>query len=227
MCDSSGQDITQLTFFRKGVAGTAQWSPDGKQIAFDYRSSGMADVYVVNADGGVPRRVTAEDSDDSVPSWSRDGKYLYFASNRTGSLEVWKTPIEGGQAVQITKHGGFTAFESTDGRYLYYSKGAGCPGVWRMPAEGGEETLVVNEAAAGSWGQWTLADNGVYFIGFKPDGLSVDLFNFATQKTTRVVRLENVNEFIGGLATSPDGKDILYTQQDPVNSDIMLVEDFR
>jgi Tol biopolymer transport system component len=227
MCDSEGQNISQLTFFRKGVAGTAQWSPDGSQIAFDYRASGMSDVYVINVNGGVPRRVTTEDSDDSVPSWSRDGKYLYFASNRTGSLEIWKTPVEGGQAVQVTKHGGFTAFESADGRYVYYSKSAGCPGVWRIPSDGGEETLVLHEAGAGNWGQWTLADNGIYFIRYKADELSVALFNFATQKTTRVVGLEKVNEFIGGLTTSPDGKEILYTQQDPVSSDIMLVEDFR
>jgi len=227
MCDSNGQNITQLTFFRKGVAGTAQWSPDGSQIAFDYRASGMSDVYVVNMNGGVPRRVTTEDSDDSVPSWSRDGKSLYFASNRTGALEVWKTPVEGGQAVQITKHGGFTAFESSDGHYIYFNKSAGCPGVWKMPVDGGDEILVLNQSGAGNWGQWSVADNGIYYINYQPDGISVAFFNFATEKTTRVVGLDNVNAFVGGLTSSPDGKQILYTQQDPVSSDIMLVEDFR
>jgi Tol biopolymer transport system component/DNA-binding winged helix-turn-helix (wHTH) protein len=227
MCDSDGQNISQLTFFRKGVAGTAQWSPDGSQIAFDYRATGMSDVYVINMNGGVPRRVTTEDADDSVPSWSRDGKSLYFASNRSGTLEVWKTPVEGGQAVQLTKHGGFTAFESSDGRYIYFNKNAGCPGVWKMPVDGGDETLVLNNSGAGNWGQWSVADSGIYFIDYQPDGLSVAFFNFATQKTTRVVGLENVNAFIGGLTASPDGKQILYTQQDPLSSDIMLVEDFQ
>jgi len=227
MCDSNGQNITQLTFFRKGVAGTAQWSPDGSQIAFDYRASGMSDVYVVNMNGGVPRRVTTEDSDDSVPSWSRDGKSLYFASNRTGALEVWKTPVEGGQAVQITKHGGFTAFESSDGHYIYFNKSAGCPGVWKMPVDGGDEILVLNQSGAGNWGQWSVADTGIYYINYQPDGISVAFFNFSTEKTTRVVGLDNVNAFVGGLTSSPDGKQILYTQQDPVSSDIMLVEDFR
>ena len=140
---------------------------------------------------------------------------------------MWKMPVEGGPAVQITRHGGFTAFESMDGRYLYYAKNNGCPGVWRIPADGGDETLVLSKGGAGNWGQWTLADNGIYFINYKPEGLSVSLFNLATQKVTRVVELANVNAFLAGLATSPDGKEILYTQQDSVTSDIMLVEDFH
>ncbi len=228
MCDSEGQNLTQLTFFRKGVAGTPQWSPDGNQIAFDYRATGMSDVYVINVAGGVPRRVTTENSDDSVPSWSKDGRYIYFASNRGGDLEVWKTPVDGGQAVQLTKQGGFTAFESADGKYLYYSKNSGCPGVWRIPTDGGEEVLVLRQPGAGNWGQWALANDGIYFINLKADaGQSVELFSFATQNTTRVVVLGKIDEFVSGLAVSPDGHHILYTQQDPVNSDIMLVEDFR
>jgi Tol biopolymer transport system component/DNA-binding winged helix-turn-helix (wHTH) protein len=227
MCDSDGQNLTQLTFFRKGVAGTAQWSPDGRQLAFDYRASGMADVYVIDIGGGVPRRITTEDSDDSVPSWSKDGRYLYFGSNRSGSLQIWKAPLDGGPLVQITKQGGFTGFESSDGKYVYYSKGSFGHGVWRVSVEGNDECQILCEGGAGNWGQWTLADSGIYFIDYHADGLSIALYDFATKKTTRIVELENVNEFLAGLTTSPDGRQVLYTQQDPVNSDIMLVEDFR
>lgn len=227
MCDSDGQNLTQLTFFRQGVAGTAQWSPDGRQIAFDYRASAMADIYVMSADGGAPRRITSEDSDDSVPSWSRDGRYLYFASNRNGDLQIWKTAVEGGPLVQITKQGGFTGFESSDGRYVYYSKGSFGHGVWRVRAEGGEESHILCDGGAGNWGQWTLASNGIYFIEYEPDRISLGYFDFATKKTRNIIGLENVTEFIAGLTISPDGRQVLYTQQDPVNSDIMLVEDFR
>lgn len=227
VCDSNGQNLTQLTFFRKGVAGTPQWSPDSRQIAFDYRASGMADVYVINVDGGVPRRITTEDSDDSLPSWSRDGRSLYFASNRSGSSQIWKTPVDGGPLLQVTKQVGFSGFESSDGRYVYYSKGTFGHGVWRVPVQGGEEVQVLCEGGAGSWGQWMLADNGIYYIDYHKDSLSIAFFDFASKKTKSIVALENVNEFIGGLTASPDGSHVLYTQQDPVNSDIMLVEDFR
>jgi Tol biopolymer transport system component len=227
MCDSDGQNLSQLTSFRKGVAGTPQWAPDSSQIAFDYRATGTSDIYVINVAGGVPRRVTNESSDDSVPSWSRDGRYLYFASNRGGDLQIWKTAVDGGQAWQLTKQGGFTAFESADGKYLYYSK-VGVPGVWRRPLDGGPEVLVLNRPGAGEWGQWALADDGIYFINSKAEaGNTVELFSFATQDVTQVVSLGYALEFVSGLAVSPDRHQILYTKQDPLNSDIMLVEDFR
>jgi Tol biopolymer transport system component/DNA-binding winged helix-turn-helix (wHTH) protein len=227
MCDSEGQNVTQLTSFRKGQAGTPQWSPDGTQIAFDYRESGTSDVYVMNVSGGVPRRVTTEDSDDSVPSWSRDGRYLYFASTRGGDLQVWKMPVAGGPAIQITKQGGFTAFESADEKWVYYSKAWG-PGVWRAPANGGDQEPVVAGGAAGEWGHWAMADEGIYFIDQTSEkGTTVELFRFADKSIRTVVTLGRFYDWISGIAISPDRHQILYTKQDPLDSDIMLVENFR
>lgn len=226
--DSEGQNLTQLTFFGKGQAGTPQWSSDGKQIAFDYRAEGRADVYVVNVAGGVPRRMTTESSDDSVPSWSRDGKYIYFASDRGGDQQLWKLPSEGGAAVQLTHQGGFVSFESADGKYLYYCKGLG-PGIWKLPVEGGQEVSVLSdEPQDGCWGQWALADNdGIYFIKARQRPATIEFFSFATARITTVVDLDKVVDFVSGFAISPDRHEILYAKRDPINSDIMLVENFR
>ena len=227
VCDSDGQNHSRLTSFGKGYAGTPRWSPDGKQIAFDFRATGDADVYVLSMEGGVPRRMTTEASDDSVPSWSRDGRWIYFESNRDGDQQVWKVPSEGGAAVQVTKQGGSITFESADGKYLYYSKGRIAAGVWRAPVEGGEEILVLDEPGAGSWGQWTLADDGIYFINLKSKGgPAVGFYSFDKHEIRRIVGLEGVNEFVSGFTVSPDRRWILYSQQDPISSDIMLVESF-
>jgi Tol biopolymer transport system component/DNA-binding winged helix-turn-helix (wHTH) protein len=230
MCDAGGQKLTQLTFFGKGMAVNPQWSPGGDELVFDYRTTGDANVYVLDVRGGVPRRVTTESLDAGIPSWSKDGRYIYFTSNRSGEQQVWKVPVAGGEAVQVTRGGGFTVFESTDGAYIYYSKVDGPRGIWRVPVGGGEEELVLGEKhpGAGVWGSWCLAKDGLYL--FNPNartGCAVEFFSFATRRVTQVAHLEGVNEFLSGLTVSPDGRWLLYTQQNPISSDIMLVENFH
>ena len=227
-CDSDGTNPIQLTSSAGHGAGTARWSPDGRHIAFDSRPEGHADIFVMSAEGGSPRRLTTDPANDVVPSWSRDGRWIYFASNRSGTREVWKAPAEGGQAVQVTKQGGFAAFESPDGRLLYYAK-FDSPGLWRVPVEGGEESLVLDQLRSGYWGAWAVADKGVYFINpeEKPRA-AIEFFSFATRRITRIALLEKEPaKFTPNLALSPDGRSILYTQLDQSGNDIMLVENFN
>jgi len=227
MCRSDGGGLVQLTHFNS-VSGTPRWSPDGQQIAFDSGAGGNADIYVVDSQGGPPRRLTSEPSHEIVPSWSRDGRWIYFASNRSGSGQVWKMPAAGGPAVQVTRHGGFAAFESPDGRFLYYAKSLTVPGLWRIPTNGGEETEVISSLEAGYWGDWAVVEGGIYYLDTTTTKPGIAFFDFTTHRTTRVFDLEKPPaRSAPGLAVSPDKKTILYTQLDALNSDIMLVENFR
>ena len=122
VCDADGSNALQLTSFNvPRTVGTPRWSPDAQSIVFDSRPGGNADIFVVGASGGAPRQITADPSEDVVPSWSRDGRWIYFESNRSGEGQVWKVPVEGEEpegaaAVQVTRQGGFVAFESPDGK---------------------------------------------------------------------------------------------------------------
>jgi len=227
-CDSDGANPTQLTSAAPHGAGTARWSPDGRHIAFDSRPEGHADIFVMSAEGGSPRRLTTDPANDVVPSWSRDGRWIYFSSNRGGTRQVWKAPEEGGQAIQVTKRGGFAAFESADGRVLYYAK-FDSPGLWRVPVGGGEESLVCDRLRPGYWGAWAVADKGIYFINPEAEPrAAIEFFSFATGQTTRIALLEKEPaKFTPNLTLSPDGRSILYTQLDQSGNDIMLVENFR
>jgi len=129
--------------------------------------------------------------------------------------------------VQVTHQGGFAAFESTDGRFLYYAKGPGVPGLWRISTNGGEEIELMSSLEAGYWGYWAVVENGIYYLdtATKP---RITFFNTSTYRTTRVFDLENrPAREAPGLDVSPDKKTILYTQLDALNSDIMLVDNFR
>jgi Tol biopolymer transport system component/DNA-binding winged helix-turn-helix (wHTH) protein len=226
MCRSDGSGFIQLTHYNS-VSGTPRWALDGQQIAFDSRAPGNPDIFVVDSQGGSPRRLTREPSSEVVPSWSRDGRWVYFASDRTGGWEVWKMPSTGGPAVQVTRHGGFAAFESPDGRFLYYAKGLKVPGIWRIPTSGGEEVELISSLEAGYWGYWAVVENGIYYLDMtaKP---GINFFDITTHRTTRVFDLENRPAIEApGLAVSSDKKTILYTQLDTLSSDIILVENFR
>ena len=226
MCRSDGTGLVQVTHFNS-MTGTPRWSPDGRQIAFDSRAPGNASIFVIDAQGGPPHRVTTEVSSALAPSWSHDGRWIYFASDRTGRNEVWKIPSAGGSSAQVTHHGGFAAFESPDGKFLYYAKGASIPGIWRIPTSGGEEIEIVNSLDAGHWGYWALVENGIYYLDIKGKP-AILFFDAHTRRTTRLFDLENRPATQApGLTISPDKKTILYTQLDALSREIMLVENFR
>jgi len=194
--------------------------------AIDLRVEGNSDIYVIGADGGQPRRLTDEPSEDMLPSWSQDGRWVYLCSNRSGSLQVWKIPAEGGQAAQVTRQGGYAAFESSDGKFLYYGKGRQIPGIWRVPVGGGEETSVLNHHQAGRWRVWTVTEQGIYFATAEnPSRPLIEFFSFATGKVTQIATLEK--PFFLGLSVSPDRRWLIYSQLDQSGSDIMLMENFR
>jgi hypothetical protein len=133
----------------------------------------------------------------------------------------------GEPALQVTHHGGFAAFESPDGRFLYYAKGLAVPGLWRIPTSGGEEIELIRSLDAGYYGYWAVVENGIYYLNTtaKP---AIDFFNLATRGSTRVFDLENrPARQAPGLAVSPDKRTTLYTQVDALNSDVILVDNFQ
>jgi Tol biopolymer transport system component/DNA-binding winged helix-turn-helix (wHTH) protein len=226
ICDSDGANAVQLE--SEYISGTPRWSPDGQYIAFDSRKDDTSDIYVVSTQGGAPRRLTGSGFHELMPSWSRDGQWVYFRSNRSGSFEIWKIPAAGGESVQMTKQGGFEAFESPDGKFIYFTKGRGPGGFYKLPVAGGEEVEVPELANAGYWRYWVVGNEGIYFVA-ETDSRhwAIKLFSFASRKVKRIAVM-NEPPIAGppGLTVSPDGRFILYTQNDRKVSDIVLVENF-
>jgi Tol biopolymer transport system component len=225
--DSSGRIPVQLTHYAGPLTGTPRWSPDGMSIAFDTRPEGQADIYVVSSIGGTPRRVTKSEFEDVVPSWSRDGAWIYFASNRTGTWQVWRVRADGSVEEQVTRDGGFAAFESPDGRYLYYAKGRGAPGLWRKLLPSGREEPLLPQLQAGYWGYWAIVEHGIYFgdqAGSAATG-GIFFYDLATKKVRQVSKTDKPLAVTdSAFAVSPDRRYILYTQVDQSGSDLFLLD---
>jgi hypothetical protein len=105
------------------------------------------------------------------------------------------------------------------------------PGIWRIPINGdaGEETLVLDQHLAGYLRFWAVAEQGIYFATEeKPKQPLIEFFSFATGKVAPVAMLEKeLISATSGLAVSPDGRWLTWSQVDQISSDIMLLENFR
>ena len=100
------------------------FSPDGRWIAFTGTYDGNADVYVVPAAGGQPRRLTWAPGSDTAVGWSTDGKSVLFRSDRIevrDNEQFYSVPVDGGAPVELPLPSGFEASYSPDGTHLAYT----------------------------------------------------------------------------------------------------------
>ena len=225
IADRDGSHPRQLTNLKAAVAGFPHWSPDGTKIVFHSRGQSQSKLFVQDVQGGSPRSLTQGVGNDVSPAWSHDGKWIYFSSERNGGDQIWRIAAEGESATQVTAHGGWAPAESADGAYLFYTKSKE-NAIWRIPVAGGEEQLMVsNVAALGT--AYAIGKQGIYFIAL-PKAPARPHLAFLNLVTRQVKSLADVLGQIGlGMTISPDEQILLYSQQDHVNSDVMLVEHFR
>ena len=71
-----------------GVSTFPVLSPDGKSVAFTGRDDGPAEVYVMDAEGGPPKRLTWMGSNTQVVGWTPDGENILAATD-------WRQPFAG------------------------------------------------------------------------------------------------------------------------------------
>ena len=137
-------------------------------------------------------------------------------------MHISRIPSGGGTRVPISGNGGALGIESPDGKFLYYVKRPQPSALWRIPIAGGEETQVdPNVVEQG----WDISPDGIYIL--RRGGI-VDFLSFATGKLSQAAEgLGDQHNDVHEISVSPDGRWLLYTRHDRLESTIQVVEGFR
>ncbi len=113
-----------------------KFSPDGKWIAFTAQYDGDEQVYVIPAEGGIPKQLTYYPAhgplpprwgyDNQVYGWTPDGQKVLFRSLRDangGSVltALYTVSVEGGLPIKLPMPTSGAGDFSSDGKQIVYS----------------------------------------------------------------------------------------------------------
>ncbi len=197
----------------------ARFSPDGKQIAFTGQYDGNTEVYLMPAEGGVPKRLTFTatlDRDDVsdrmgpnniVMAW-KDDKHIVFRSRRIEwndfRGQLFLTSVDGGLPEQIpVPRGGFCTY-SPDGKRLAYNRvfrefrtwkryrGGQADDIWIYDFDTKRTTNVTNNPAQDIFPMWH--GSTIYFVSDRDENKKLNLYSYdLTSKETK--KLTNFTEY--------------------------------
>jgi len=122
------------------------WSPDGRWIAYVNGNPGWrwggnkspASIWILDASGGEPVRVTDQTTMNLSPQWLPDSRHLLFVSDRDGPRGIYVVEVgpEGPRGLPRSVLGSSDPHSisvSADGRRLAYSKFTWVQNIWSIP----------------------------------------------------------------------------------------------
>ena len=124
-----GSDLmTPEVLWTFGRIGSANVSPDGKQVLYDVtcfnikENKSYRDLYLVPTEGGKSIRITDTPEKESEAAWRPDGKKIGYISTTSGTPQLWEINPDGTAAVQISKvKDGISGFKyAPDQKHIFY-----------------------------------------------------------------------------------------------------------
>jgi TolB protein len=169
-------ELGRLVSFPAGVAGGSNlspaWSGDGTKVAFSSSRSGESAIWVADASGASPHRITNFRGPDVAPAWNpRTNAQLAWASGRTGLPQIY-TMEQDGSNVQRLTDGGYAVSPSwsPNGQFLTFSwdrnYGPGAPGgydIYVMDIASKRWLQLTHEAGANDYPSWAPDNRHIIF----------------------------------------------------------------
>lgn len=124
----TGGQATRLTTV-DAYDSSPVWSPDGKQIAFSSNRNGSTDIFIVDANGGQPRRLTTHSGSETPLAFA--GDKIIFTGNIMPSQkaingyvfpQLYTVPVSGGRPELLLSLPAISLSVDNNGRILYTDK---------------------------------------------------------------------------------------------------------
>ncbi|MEO5510821.1 MAG: S41 family peptidase [Longimicrobiales bacterium] len=184
--DRNGGAATRLTTHRSDES-RAQFSPDGKSIAFSAAYEGPTEVYTMPVDGGLPRRLTYDGGAANVIGWTPDNQVLYATNKfstlpaaqlaqvdaRTGSRRL--LPLAQASDGAITDDGTlvFTRFAFQGSNVRGY-RGGTAQQLWKYDTKARTEATPLTTAYTGTSKTPMINRGRIYFASDRGNGTEKD-----------------------------------------------------
>ena len=78
-----------------------RWSPDGKKIVYVSHRTGGNEIWMMDAESGIPVQLTRQEAEVFMPSWSPHGRRIAYVSNANHTFTLWTMPAVGGVPSEV------------------------------------------------------------------------------------------------------------------------------
>ena len=234
--DTNGANQRRLTNSRL-VDWDPSWSPDGRHIVFtgngrpgDWGArGGDLEIYLMDADGSNPRRLTDNFRQDTDPSWSPDGKHIAYASTiDRRNNEIYVMDVDGSKLRKLTNSGDVHIHNwepswSPDGkRIAFTSNRDGNLEIYVMDADGGNQQRLTNsgDIHIHNWEpSWSPDGRRIAFTSNRDGNSKIYVMNInGGQQRNRTRDMPGEDP-----SWSPDGKRIVFVSEKDENKEIYTI----